>query len=277
MSYRGISTEVVKLTGYKNDDIEAYVSKPDGDGPFPGICIIHHMPGWDEWTLELCWKFANRGFAVIAPHLYSRFGPGDPDDVAARARGFGGMTDDQVVGDVDASSRWLRSQSYSNGKVGVIGFCSGGRQTFLVACRIPEAVDAAVDCWGGGVIQEASKLNEAQPVSPITLAENLRSPLMGVFGNDDENPTPEEVDQTEAELKRLGKTYEFYRYDGASHAFWSTDRYRYRPEQAVDSFNKTCAFFARHLQSTARATGPSKFIGPAPKVTLTGNVPLRSS
>jgi carboxymethylenebutenolidase len=275
MSYRGISTDVVKLTGYKNDDIEAYVSKPAGDGPFPGIVIIHHMPGWDEWTLELTWKFANRGFAVIAPHLYSRFGPGDPDDVAARARGFGGMTDDQVVGDVDASSRWLRSQGYSNGKVGVIGFCSGGRQTFLVACRIPEAIDAAVDCWGGGVIQD--KLSEAQPVSPITLADNLRSPLLGIFGNDDENPTPSEVDQTEAELKRLGKTYEFYRYEGAGHAFWSTDRYRYRPEQAVDSFNKTCAFFSRHLASGARGVGPSKFIGPAPKVTLTGNVPLRSS
>ena len=83
--------------------------------------------------------------------------------------------------------------------------------------------------------------------------------------------------QVEAELKRLGKTYEFYRYEGAGHAFWSTDRYRYRPEQAVDSFNKTCAFFSRHLASGARGVGPSKFIGPAPKVTLTGNVPLRSS
>jgi carboxymethylenebutenolidase len=187
------------------------------------------------------------------------------------------MTDDQVVGDVDASSRWLRSQGYSNGKVGVIGFCSGGRQTFLVACRIPEAIDAAVDCWGGSVIQDASKLTEAQPVSPITLAENLRSPLMGVFGNEDQSPTPEEVDQTEAELKRLGKTYEFYRYEGAGHAFWSTDRYRYRPEQAVDSFNKTCAFFQRHLQATGAQSGPPRWIGPAPKVTLTGNVPLRSS
>jgi carboxymethylenebutenolidase len=277
MSYRQITTEVVKLTGYKGDEIEAYVARPQGDGPLPGIVMIHHMPGWDEWTVELAFKFANRGFAVIAPHLYSRFGPGDPDDVAARARGFGGMSDDQVVGDVEASSRWLRSQGYSNGKVGVIGFCSGGRQTFLVACRIPESVDAAVDCWGGSVIQDQSKLTEQQPVSPITLAENLRSPLMGIFGNEDESPTPAEVDETEATLRRLGKTYEFYRYDGAGHAFWSTDRYRYRPEQAVDSFNKVCAFFARHLQSAARQSGPPRWVGPAPKVTLTGNVPLRAT
>ena len=233
------------------------------------------MPGWDEWTLELCWKFANRGFAVIAPHLYSRFGPGDPDDVAARARGFGGMPDDQVVGDVDASSRCLRSQSYSNGKVGVIGFCSGGRQTFLVACRIPD-IDAAVDCWGGGVVQDARSSTSSGPYRRLRWPRTCARPLLGIFGNEDESPTPAEVNQTEAELKRLGKTYEFYRYDGAGHAFWSTDRYRYRPEQAVDSFNKTCAFFARHLQSGARH-GPSKFIGPAPKVTLTGNVPLRSS
>ena len=277
MIYRGITTEVVRLTGYKNDEIEAYVAKPAGDGPFPGIVVIHHMPGWDEWTLEVAWKFANRGFAVVAPHLYSRFGPGEPDDVAARARGFGGMSDDQVVGDVEGSSRYLRSQSYSNGKAGVIGFCSGGRQTFLVACRIPDAIDAAVDCWGGGVIQDdPSKLSEMQPVAPISLAENLRSPLMGVFGNEDDNPTPDEVNRTEEELKRLGKTYEFYRYDGAGHAFWSTDRYRYRPEQAVDSFNKVCAFFGRHLQSTARGVGPARFIGPAPTVSLTGRVPLRS-
>ena len=235
------------------------------------------MPGWDEWTLELCWKFANRGFAVIAPHLYSRFGPGDPDDVAARARGFNGMSDDQVVGDVDASSRWLRSQSLQQRQ---------GRRHRLLQRRPPDLPRRLPHpggyrrrrrLLGRRCDQDASKLNEQQPVSPITLAENLRSPLLGIFGNEDENPTPAEVDQTEAELKRLGKTYEFYRYDGAGHAFWSTDRYRYRPEQAVDSFNKTCAFFARHLQSTARATGPSKFIGPAPKVTLTGNVPLRSS
>ena len=164
MSYRGISTEVIKLTGYKNDDIEAYVSKPAGDGPFPGICIIHHMPGWDEWTLELCWKFANRGFAVIAPHLYSRFGPGDPDDVAARARGFNGMSDDQVVGDVDASSRWLRRSPTATAR-------SASSASAAAAVRPSSSPAASLrlstprsTAGAAASMQDASKLNEQQPV-----------------------------------------------------------------------------------------------------------------
>ena len=232
MTYRGISTEVIKLTGYKNDEIEAYVSKPAGEGPFPGICIIHHMPGWDEWTLELCWKFANRGFAVIAPHLYSRFGPGDPDDVAARARGFNGMSDDQVVGDVDASSRWLRSQSYSNGKVGVIGFCSGGRQTFLVACTLD--VDAAVDCYGGR--------------ANIELGPNLRCPLLGLFGEDDQSPSPDDVAAMAKVLEDNGKTFDFHNYEGAGHAFFSVDRPSYRVDAAKDGWKQIWNFFGQHLQ-----------------------------
>jgi carboxymethylenebutenolidase len=274
MSYRGIDTETIAIAGYNGDSIEAYLARPGGDGPFPGVVVIHHMPGWDEWTLEVCWKLAHHGFATIAPHLYSRFGPGSPDDVAARGRGFGGMSDAEVVGDAAGAARFLKQQPYCNGKVGTIGFCSGGRQVFIIACKVPE-IDAAVDCWGGGVIQEDSQLTEKRPVAPITMAPDLHCPLLGIFGNDDENPSPAEVDATEEELRRLNKTYEFYRYDGAGHAFFSTDRYRYRPEQAVDAWGKVFAFFNRHLQNPATA-GTPKFIGSSPKVSLSGTVPLRS-
>ncbi|HWO74053.1 MAG TPA: dienelactone hydrolase family protein [Dehalococcoidia bacterium] len=276
MSYRGISTETVKVTGHKGDEIEAYLARPAGDGPYPGVVVIHHMPGWDEWTLEVCWKLAHHGFATIAPHLYSRFGPGDPDDVAARGRGAGGMSDEQVVGDVDGSAKYLRGQPYCNGKIGVIGFCSGGRQAWIVACKLKD-IDAVVDCWGGGVIvDDPSQLNELRPVAPISLTPDLNCPLLGIFGNDDDNPSPAEVDRTEEELKRLGKTYEFYRYDGAGHAFFSTDRYRYRPEQAVDAWGKVFAFFRRYLQAPVKGT-PPRFIGPSPSVSLAGRVPLRPS
>ena len=276
MSYNGITTEVIKVKGHNSDDIEAYYARPQGDGPFPGVVIIHHMPGWDEWTLEVTWKLANHGFATISPHLYSRFGPGAPDDVAARARSFGGMSDAQVIGDVAGSAAFLRSQPTSNGKVGVMGFCSGGRQTYLVACSLPD-INAAVDCWGGGVIvDDPSQLNEQRPVAPITLTSNLNCPLLGIFGNEDDSPTPAEVNRTEEVLKEHSKTYEFYRYDGAGHAFFSTDRYRYRPEQAVDAWNKVYAFFTRYLNAQARGT-PPRFIGPSPKVQLTGHLPLRQS
>jgi carboxymethylenebutenolidase len=184
------------------------------------------------------------------------------------------MTDAQVIGDVAGSAAYIRSQAWSNGKIGVIGFCSGGRQTYLVACSLPD-INAAVDCWGGGVIvDDPNQLNDARPVAPITLTEKLNCPLLGIFGNDDESPSPSEVDRTEEVLKKHGKTYEFYRYDGAGHAFFSTDRYRYRPEQAVDAWNKVFAFYNRYLNSAA-AGSPPRFIGASPNVSLTGRVPLR--
>src|SRR5688572_3834665 len=115
MTYNGITTETLTLPGHNDDQIEAYVARPVAEGQHPGVVVVHHMPGWDEWTLEVCWKLAHRGFAVVSPHLYSRHGPGSPDDVAARARMRGGMTDEQVVSDVAGAMKYLRSQPYSNG------------------------------------------------------------------------------------------------------------------------------------------------------------------
>ena len=107
------------------------------------------------------------------------------------------------------------------------------------------------------------------------MTADLGCPLLGIFGNDDESPSPDEVNRTEEVLREHGKVYEFYRYDGAGHAFFSTDRYRYRPEQAVDAWSKIFAFYNRYLNTQARGT-PPRFIGPAPSVSLTGHFPLRT-
>jgi carboxymethylenebutenolidase len=121
-----------------------------------------------------------------------------------------------------------------------MGFCSGGRHAYLTACRVPE-FDAIVDCWGGNVIvDDKSLLNAKRPVAPIDLTEQLKCPLIGIFGNDDENPTADQVNRTEAVLKRLGNNYEFHRYDGAGHAFFNTTRTAYRPEQAADGWRGFC-------------------------------------
>src|SRR5262249_62065144 len=117
--------------------------------------------------------------------------------------------------DVKAAIAYLRAQANSNGKIAVIGFCSGGRHAYLCACRLP-AIDAIVDCWGGNVIvDDKSQLNAKRPVAPIDLTEQLRAPLLGIFGNDDQNPNADQVNRTEATLKRLGKTYQFHRYHDA--------------------------------------------------------------
>jgi carboxymethylenebutenolidase len=229
------------------EQAEAYLARPAGDAKRPGVVVIHHMPGWDEWTAEVCRKLAHHGYDTIAPHLYFRLGPGTPDDLAALARSEGGVADDQVMTDVAACMNYLRALPTSNGKVGVIGFCSGGRHTYLAGARLP-GIDALVDCWGGNVIvDDPAQLTVKRPVAPIDLTVGITAPLLGIFGNEDANPSPEQVDRTEQRLKTLGKTYEFERYDGVGHGFFAHYRPAYRAAQAVEGWNKVLAFLHKHL------------------------------
>ena len=248
MKYEGQIAETVAFRGDKGDLVEAYAARPLGAGPFAGMVVIHHMPGWDEWSKEVVRKFAHHGIAAVAPHLYCRLGEGAPDDLAARARADGGVPDDQVVADAAAAADWLRAHPLANGKVGVIGFCSGGRHAYLAACRRPEVFDAIVDCWGGNVVvDDPAQLTPKRPVAPIDYTPSLRAPLLGLFGNEDQNPSPDQVNRTEAALKQHGKTYEFHRYDNAGHGFFAVSRPSYRVEAANDGWDKVFAFLARTL------------------------------
>jgi carboxymethylenebutenolidase len=247
MSYSGQQAEMVSFKGHNGDTGEAYYARPSKPGKVPGVVVIMHLPGWDEWIIEVTRRFAHHGYAAIAPNLYFRDGPGNPDDVGARVRAAGGVPDAQVVGDVGGAMAFLRAQPNSNGKVGLIGFCSGGRHAYLCACSLP-GVDAIVDCWGGNVVVSDPKaLDARKPVAPIDLTEKLTAPLLGLFGNDDQNPNREAVNKTEEVLKKLGKTHEFHRYDGAGHAFFNWARISHRPEQAADGWEKVYAFYKKYL------------------------------
>lgn len=251
MAYEGLQAETVSFRGHDGYPCEAYLARPLRAGKFPGVVVIHHMPGWDEWITEVVRKFAHHGYAAIAPNLFVRFGPGSPDDVTARARPQGGASDTEVMGDVAACMKLLRAQPYATGKVGVIGFCSGGRHTYLAACTIPN-IDAAVDCWGGRVIVNSpAEITPKRPVAAIEFTEKMSCPLLGIFGNDDKNPTRDDVNRTEETLKRFGKTYEFHRYDGAGHSFFDWNRPAYRPEQATDAWQKVFAFLGKNLGAPA--------------------------
>jgi carboxymethylenebutenolidase len=246
MAYAALQTEMVSFQGFKDDRGEAYYARSSRSGKFPGVVVIHHLPGWDEWTIEVVRKLAHHGYAAISPHLYFRDGPGSPDDIGARVRAAGGVADEQVVGDVAGAIKFLRAQPNSNGKVGIIGFCSGGRHVYLTACSTG-GIDAAVDCWGGSVVVDPKQLDAKRPVAPIDLTVKLGCPLLGIFGNDDQNPNVEQVNKIEEKLKSLGKTYEFHRYDGAGHAFFNWARVSYRPEQAQDGWQKVFAFYGKYL------------------------------
>jgi carboxymethylenebutenolidase len=243
-----ISTEIITMAGGNGDQIHAYVALPRGDGPYPGIVLAHHMPGWDELYQEFAERLARHGNNVICPDLYCRFGHGLPDDVTAKARSEGGLVDDLVVADCAAAMEWLKALPTSNGKVGIMGTCSGGRHALLAASRV-KGFDAVIDLWGGGVVMAADQLTPQRPVAPIDYTKDLEAPLLGLFGNDDQSPTPEQVDTHEAELKKLGKNYEFHRYDGAGHGFFYYHTPMYRQAQAMDGWNRVFAFFEENLQS----------------------------
>ncbi|HSK28414.1 MAG TPA: dienelactone hydrolase family protein, partial [Candidatus Limnocylindria bacterium] len=157
------------------------------------------------------------------------------------------VPDEQVLGDLDGANKLLRSLPYVSGKVGVFGTCSGGRHGFLAACRL-KGFDALVECWGGNVVQKPEELTPKRPVAPIDYTKDLSCPMIGIFGNDDKSPSPEQVNLHEAELKKQGKNYEFHRYDGAGHGFFYYDRAAYRQEQAVDGWKKVLAFCEKTLK-----------------------------
>ena len=246
--YEGMLAETVRIQGHDGDEIDSYFARPLGPGPYPGVVVIHHMPGWDEATKEITRKFAYHGYAAICPNLHHREGPGSADDVAAKVRAAGGIPDDRCLGDVQGAVAYLRSLPYCNGKVGAIGYCSGGRQTYLVACNIP-SLNAAVDCYGGRVVATPDQLTPIMRVAPIDMTTDLACPLLGLFGAEDANPSPDEVARTEEELKRFGKTYEFHSYENAGHAFFSVDRPAYRQAAAVDGWQRVFAWFEKYLSA----------------------------
>ena len=242
----GMTARTTTMTGGGGKEIHTYIAQPDGDGPYPGVVLLHHVPGWDEFYREFARRFAQHGFIAICPNLFEAWGPGTPDEVAAKARADGSVSDDSVVGDAQAALNWVKAQPASNGKVGVIGSCSAGRHALLAAARV-DGFSAVVDLWGAGVVVTPDRLTEKQPVAVLDLVPNINMPILGLFGNDDMNPNPDAVNTLEAKLKESGKTYMFYRYDGAGHGFFYYQNQLYRQQQAMDGWEKVEAFFKQQL------------------------------
>jgi carboxymethylenebutenolidase len=249
--YECLLAETIMLRGFGGESLNAYYARPLGAGPFPGMLLVHHMPGWDEWYKEVTLRFARQGYAALCPNLYYRAGHGTPEDVAAKVRAAGGVADDQAVGDLEGAARFLRASPTSSGKVGIFGTCSGGRHALLTACRVP-VFDLVVDCWGGGVVMAEADLSPNRPVAPLSYTKDLACPLLGIFGADDQSPTPAQVALYEQELQKYGKQYEFHMYPGAGHGFFYHHRPNYRQEQAVDGWGKVFAFLDKYLKTGAR-------------------------
>jgi carboxymethylenebutenolidase len=240
--------ETIMITAGNGDEIQAYSARALDEAPRGGVVVIHHLPGYDDGTKEIARRFAYHGYNAVVPNLYWRQAPGaSPDDAAATARAQGGIPDEQLVTDVEGSVNYLKGLSNSNGKAGTIGYCSGGRQSFLAAVSLE--LDAAVDCYGAfvtGTVPEGMPLK----VTPIVdKTPNLSCPLLGLFGAEDSHPSPAEVAELEEALKAAGKTYEIHSYENAGHAFFAVNRPAYRVEAANDGWEKIFAFYGKYLSA----------------------------
>ena len=250
----GLVTDPSKINGglvhvpVGGSKIPAYFAKPNTPGKYPGIVVIHEAFGLADHICDLARRFANIGYMAIAPDLYWRDGnPKDPGDIQTVFPVMFGLKDSQAVGDLEASADFLRAQAGATGKVGAIGFCSGGRHTLLFAVSSAK-VDAAVDCWGGFINRATpdAETTPSRPTPPLNMMGNLRCPLFGVFGVEDQNPPV----ALEAELKNrgAGKDVTTKVYQNAGHAFLADYRPSYREAPAHELWNDATAFFTKHLK-----------------------------
>jgi carboxymethylenebutenolidase len=243
-----LTAETITITSGNGDEIQAYSVRAHDEAPRGGVVVIHHFPGYDDSTKEIARRFAHAGYNAVMPNLYWRQAPGaSPDDAAAAARATGGIPDEQLVSDVAGGMAYLKELPNANGKVGTIGYCSGGRQSFLAAVSLD--LDAAVDCYGAFV---TGTVPAGSPLKVTTLVDRtpkLSCPLLGLFGDKDSHPSPAEVNELEEALKAAGKTYEFHRYSEAGHGFFSPDRPSYNIEAAKDGWQQILAFYGQYLSA----------------------------
>lgn len=244
--YDAILSETVTIAGANGDQIEAYLARPLDSAPRGGVVVIHHIPGYDEGSLEITRRFAAHGYNAICPNLFWRYGAGlGAAEGAAAAREAGGVPDEQFAGDATGAAAVLRGLSNANGKVGAIGFCSGGRQSIIAACDVP--IDAAVDCYGALVVGESiPQLPPTMQPIPHRIPD-VKVPVLGLFGKEDRNPSPEHVEQLTALMSQHGKHFEPHSFDEAGHGFLNHDRPSSRPVAAAQAWPLVDEFFARYL------------------------------
>ena len=244
MTQERIRSEMIRYPSQDGAMVNAYISRPTAAGRRPGVIVTADAFGLSDHTKDVARRFAAAGYVAIAPDLYTREGAPDPNNMDDVIQKMFAAPDAQVLSDLDGAAVFLKRQARSNGKVGIIGFCSGGRYTLIAACKSAN-IDAAVDSAGGFIIQDEH--TPQRPVSPIAMIPTLSCPLLATFGEEDPNPSPAHAARLKEELDRHGKTYEFRTYANAGHAFFADHRPSYRAAPAQDMWHRTLLFYSKHL------------------------------
>jgi carboxymethylenebutenolidase len=216
-----------------------YVSRPDGPGPFPAVVVIQGQSGVNLFIEEMTQGIAGAGYVAAAPDLYHRDSPDCQDDgPTRRAR----LRDLSVIKDVNAAVEFLKRQRFVDGdRLGIIGFCMGGRVAYLMASANPD-FKAAVDYYGGNILAPWG-----DGPSPFQRTAEIGCPILGHFGEEDKNPSLDDMRKLDGELTRHGKLHEFHSYGKTGHAFMDPHGDKYRSHSAEASYARTLDFFARHL------------------------------
>ncbi len=239
-------TQRIETTEVQGSSMEVFIFEPEGDGPHPGLVCCQHIPVGhtgienDVFTLTACERYAENGYVVAAPFIF-HWWPKEAEMQLKRDE----FRDDWTIPDLDAAYHLLASLENVNAdKIGVFGHCWGGRVCWLAAGSNPNYKASAI--FYGGRIKGV--MGEGNPPA-IDLAPNINCPVMGFFGNLDQNPSPEDVDDLDAVLTKVGVEHTFHRYDGADHAFQSfNNEERYHHEASEDAWEKALAFFGDKLK-----------------------------
>ena len=227
--------ETLKVDG---DDMKAFVGEPDTTGRHPGIVVVMGKTGIDEALQGQVADLAAHGFVSIASDMFHREDPNAPDYDTANMR----VLDVNIKKDVNVAISTLKAHALVDPKrIGIVGFCMGGRISYLMATRNSEIKAAAV-YYGGNIMKP-----RGDGPSPFEQTAKISCPVIGLFGLEDENPSPADVKKIDAELTRLGKVHEFHAYPGAGHAFMGKGRPSYREHAAREAWPKTLDWFKKYL------------------------------
>jgi carboxymethylenebutenolidase len=216
-----------------------YLGLPDGPGSFPALVVIQHQGGVDEFVQEMVKRTTDAGYVSVAPDLYHRDAPDCKDDGPTRR---GRLRDQTVIKDVNAAIDFLKGhKSVDAERLGIIGFCMGGRVSYLSA-GANSSFKAAVAYYGGNIL-----VPWGEGPSPFDRTAEIHCPLLGHFGEEDKNPSPEDMRKLGAELTKQGKVHEFYSYAGAGHGFMNRRSKSHSPSAEEASWPRTLDFFGRNL------------------------------
>lgn len=236
----------IEMTEVNGSPMEVFIFEPSGAGPHPGIVLCQHIPIGhtgienDKFTLTTAERYAAAGYVVAAPFIF-HWWPKEAEMDIKRDE----FRDDWTIPDLNAAYALLAGLDNVNGdKIGISGHCWGGRVSWLGAGSNPNYKACAV--FYGGRVKLA--LGEGNPPA-IDLAPNFKCPVMGFFGNLDQNPSPQDVDDYAAALSKAGVEHTFHQYDGADHAFqdFNTEA-RYNHEASEDAWVKVLQFFDEKLK-----------------------------